>query len=159
MSTRFFPILIAIACSFGAANFSSAAETNFVPSTFAVYVGGFEGGYRVQLTNGVLHYEKIRGVNVVQSQISPTPEQWRKFRQDLDRLKVWNWKADYPNSGIQDGTQWDLQIKYADRTLAAKGDNNYPGKSGKPNRSPKSTETFESFLKSVQALLGGKEFQ
>ncbi|HEY8835624.1 MAG TPA: hypothetical protein VIM09_08570, partial [Chthoniobacterales bacterium] len=57
-----------------------------------------------------------------------------------------------------DGTQWMLDIVYADHSLTAHGDNNYPDATGKPNGSPEPTEAFNRYLAAIKKLIGGKSF-
>jgi hypothetical protein len=136
-------------------------EQSQVPTRFTARIGGFLGAsYSVELRDGaVLYTSSERGKrNQKQETLTPTVAQWREFRQTLDDLKVWQWRADYPNHGVSDGTQWSLDIAYADRSLTAHGDNNYPDATGKPNGRPESTEAFNRYLAAIKKLNGGKSF-
>lgn len=138
-----------------------ADEQSEVPKRFTARIGGFLGSsYNVELHDGALLYTSSeRGQrNQKHATLTPTAAQWREFRQTLDDLKVWRWRADYPRQGTVDGTQWMLEIAYTDRSLTAHGDNNYPDTSGKPNGRPEPTEAFNRYLAAIKKLIGGKSF-
>ncbi len=117
--------------------------------------------YRVELRRGSLSYTKLdaRHRNPKPAIITPTAAQWSKFRQVLDELSVWRWRSEYPNTGTRDGTQWALELAYSDRALKTRGDNNYPGATGRPNESPRPTKAFDVYLAAVEKLLNGRTFR
>ena len=139
----------------------SAGEPSSVPNKLSTHIGGFLGAsYGLELKDGALTYTKASrgGSSREQKTITPTAAQWDEFRRTLDELKVWQWRADYPNSGVMDGTHWSLDIDYSDHALHARGSNNYPDANGKPNGSPESTQTFKRYLAAIQKLVGGEKF-
>ena len=140
---------------------SCGAETNAVPKSFKASIGGFLGPrYSVELRQGTLSYSAANGSRkTALKEVVPTAEQWREFRRFLDRINVWQWHTNYPNPGVDDGTQWSLDIQYPDRALKTQGDNNFPGREGKANGSPKMTKPFGSYTAAVKKLLDGLEFQ
>ena len=91
--------------------------------------------------------------------MAPTETQWVEFRRTLDELKVWRWRTEYPSNGIVDGTQWSLDIAFADRGIKTHGSNSYPDDAGKSNGEPEPTEAFKRYLEAVRKLTGGKSFQ
>jgi hypothetical protein len=93
----------------------------------------------VKLENNVLTY-KIRE-EIGQKQISD--DEWKKFRQELDRLNVWNWKNDYSDRTIADGNHIGFWAKYSDKCVETGGSNGNP-----PN--------FDSVIKALEQLLGKK---
>jgi hypothetical protein len=136
-------------------------EQSQAPTRFTARIGGFLGAsYSVELHDGVLLYTSSeRGQrNQKKEKVTPTAAEWRDFRQTLEDLKVWQWRADYPSQGVVDGTQWMLDIAYADRSLTAHGSNNYPGAGGAPNGRPDTTEVFNRYLAAIRKLIGGKNF-
>jgi hypothetical protein len=138
-----------------------AEEPSQAPTRFTARIGGFLGAsYSVELHDGVLLYTSSeRGQrNQKKEKVTPTAAEWRDFRQTLDDLKVWQWRGDYPSQGVVDGTQWMLDIAYADRSLTAHGSNNYPGTAGAPNGRPDTTEAFNRYLAAIRKLIGGKSF-
>lgn len=140
----------------------SIAEPSPIPERFSAHIGGFLGAsYSLELQNGVLTYTTFgKGhMNPKHETITPTEAQWREFRKALDDLRIWKWHAEYPSNGVVDGTQWSLDIGYADHALHTHGDNNYPDDTGEPNRAPEFTKAFNRYLAAVQKLLGGQTFQ
>jgi hypothetical protein len=91
--------------------------------------------------------------------VTPTAAQWREFRQTLDELNVWQWRAEYPSGGTADGTQWSLELAWDGHALKAHGDNSYPDPGGKPNGKPQPTKAFVRYLAAVKKLIGGKSFE
>jgi hypothetical protein len=140
----------------------SAAEPSPTPKHFSAYIGGFMGAsYRLDLKDGILTYSTFgRGnSNPKHTTVTPTTEQWSEFRQALDGLKVWQWRADYPSTGTLDGTQWLLDVAYADHAIKTGGSNSYPDSSGKPSGKPEYTKDFSRYLEAVKKLIGGKSFE
>lgn len=137
----------------------SAPEPSAIPQHFRASLGGFMGeSYQVQLQDGALIYTVFaRGrSSEKRTTINPTPEQWREFRQALDKLKVWHWRDSYPTNGVMDGTQWSLDIAFGDQSIKTQGSNNYPERDGKPNGAPEFTESFKQYLDAIKKLTGGK---
>ena len=141
---------------------SAAGESSSVPMHFSAYIGGFLGAsYTVELHDGILTYTSSESGhrNEKHAKITPTSGEWRVFRQTLDDLKVWQWRADYPSQGTQDGTQWSLHIAYVDHVLRTHGDNNYPDASGRPIGKSDPTELFKRYLAAIRMLIGGRSFE
>ena len=139
-----------------------AAETNTIPQGFRTSIGGLLGTtYSVEFRSGVLHYSAADGLKTNQVvQVTPSAQQWREFRRALDDLDIWQWRTNYPNSrGVRDGAQWSVEVAYSDRSLKTQGNNNFPGRGGKPSGSPAYTKLFSGYTAAVSKLLGGKEFQ
>src|SRR3954471_17825261 len=156
------PIKLALAFFALVATAGSAGEPLPVPDKFSAHIGGVLGAsYGVELKDGILSYTKSsRGGSArEQKTITATAAQWREFRQSLDEIKVWQWHSDYPTHGVMDGTQWALDIDYSDHTLHARGSNNYPDDTGKPNGSPEQTKAFRRYLAAVQRLIGADKFE
>ncbi len=132
-----------------------------VPKKLTLRIGGMLGStFRVELVDGALVYKVIRAREPSEPvKVAPTPEQWREFRAALDALNVWEWKGDYLNRKVFDGTQWELKIEYPDRSLAAMGSNSYPDDEGKANGKPEFTAAFARYLNAVEKLIGGRVFR
>jgi len=137
------------------------AKSAAVPRIFKARIGGMMGGtYRVELTDGTLVYSTSRGRKDGDPvKVTPTADQWREFRATLDDLNVWRWNADYMNQQVADGTQWALEIGYADHSLKAAGSNSYPDDNGKPNGKPDTTKAFGRYLAAVKKLLDNRTFK
>lgn len=140
----------------------SGADLPPIPKHFSASIRGFLGSsYQLELHGATLTYTAT-GQGHRDSQratVTPTPAQWREFREALDALKIWNWRADYPTNGTVDGTQWALDIAYADHALKTHGSNCYPDSTGKPNGTPEPTKAFNLYLAAIKKLTGGKPFQ
>ena len=139
----------------------SAAKPSPVPKRLSAYVGGYMGvSYSVELHKDTLTYTTFDDghTNPEHATITPSAAQWSEFRRTLYDLKLWQWRNEYPNTDILDGTQWSLDIAYADHALKTHGDNSYPDAHGKPNGKPNSTKVFNRYLASVEKLTG-KDFQ
>lgn len=140
----------------------SGADLPPIPKHFSASIGGFLGSsYQLELHGDTLTYTASgRGHRDPQrATVTPTPAQWREFREALDTLKVWQWRADYPTNGTVDGTQWALDIAYSDHALKTHGSNSYPDSTGKPNGAPEPTKAFNLYLAAIRKLTGGKTFQ
>ena len=127
-------------------------------------IGGFFGGYeRIFWQNNKLQHQFFEHIfpedeevkpNKVLSATTPSTKDWEEFWHEVDVLKVWSWKKDYYNEGVDDGVQWELKIKrQGRRRRRIFGSNAYPEPKG----------TFNSFIKALNKLsnskieLGGEE--
>jgi hypothetical protein len=140
----------------------SGADSPPIPKHFSASIGGFMGSsYQLELQDGTLTHTTFSGGhgNPRRATVTPTSAQWREFREALDALRVWQWRADYPATGTVDGTQWALDIAYADRALKTHGDNSYPDSTGKPNGKPEPTKVFHLYLAAIKKLIGGEIFE
>lgn len=140
----------------------SGADLTPIPKHFSASIGGFLGAsYQLELHGDTLTYTASGGGqrDPLHATVTPTAAQWRDFREALDVLKVWQWRADYPTNGTMDGTQWALDIAYADHALKSHGDNSYPDSTGKPTGTPEPTKAFNLYLAAIRKLTGGKTFQ
>ena len=139
----------------------SAAEPSPVPKEFSAFIGGFNGpSYRLELHDGSLTYTTLRGgQTITKHTIAPSAAQWREFCQALDGFKVWQWRAEYANGQIRDGTQWSLDIAYADHAIKSHGSNSYPDANGRPSGKPDFTTAFQGYLDAIEKLIGGKTFR
>ena len=124
-------------------------------------IGGFFGGYeRIILQNNKLQHQFFEHIfpedeevkpNKVLSATTPSTKDWEEFWHEVDVLKVWSWKKDYYNEGVDDGVQWELKIKrQGRRRRRIFGSNAYPEPRG----------TFNSFIKALKKLSKSKiEFE
>ena len=125
--------------------------------TLNFFIGGFSGGYeRIIWLNDKLHHQYFTGGGVEDEEARPddvlnvattSTKDWEEFWQAVDALKVWSWKKDYYDEGIDDGTQWGLRIKkQGKRGRKIFGSNAYPEPKG----------TFNSFIKALNKLSKSK---
>ena len=131
------------------------APIEYWPTNFYISIGGYMGtSYCVEMEDGYLTYKTfdLGYKNRKKSKIIPTFQQWKTFWHQIDTLNIWDWKSNYPNPGICDGTQWKVEIYYDDKQLKSCGDNNYPGVS------TRSKQMFQKFFEALRNLLGGVSF-
>lgn len=138
-----------------------ASEGTSAPERFRARIGGFMGfTYEIVLKNDYIEYARLAGgQKPLRARIHPTVEQWRAFRAELDAIGVWQWRAEYSDWGVVDGTQWSLDVAYLDRAIKTLGSNDYPGARADPSGGPARSKTFTRYLKAVQRLLDGKSFE
>ncbi|HYG35487.1 MAG TPA: hypothetical protein VEC99_11915 [Clostridia bacterium] len=132
------------------------SENSTSPNTFKFYLGALDGGdwCEVAWEDKTLWYRAgvlFRELPSREVSCTPSPDRWRRFWQDLDRVGVWNWKPDYTDPNVLDGSGWHLEIKHAGRELKTGGDNGYPGANG-PEYSPDTP--FGQFLVALEHLTG-----
>ena len=83
------------------------------------------------------HYEKLSS-----EIINLSREKIEVFINTLDVIKITEWKHNYENPGIMDGTSWSVTICFDNNKEARfTGDNSFP-------------EHWETFCKSMQNLIG-----
>ena len=132
------------------------------PKELRLHIGGYGGlSYSVDLQGDHLLYESIHGdcSSTRSRKTRPAAEDWLSFWQELDRLEVWDWQAEYANPGVCDGTQWEVGIQYGEQRVHSVGDNSNPRADGSSNRSPEPTQCFRGFCRAVSRLLGGLPFR
>jgi hypothetical protein len=102
----------------------------------------------VELREGSLYWQALPGNPGAPEKTTPTEEQWRAFRDAVNRAKVLRWRADYGNpAGREDGPRWSLELKYSRHSITTRGENNYP-----PGR------LFGIYRDAMRKLLGGRPF-
>lgn len=87
----------------------------------------------------------------------PSEEEWKKFWDKMDNIKVWNWKDNYdsPDFVVLDGTSWNLKIELGDKKVESSGSNYYPGENIE-EIVPDQSESFKKFLNALRSLIGFK---
>src|SRR5687768_3493336 len=106
------------------------------PAEFEVYVGNFAGAsYGVWWDGDQLVYESFAPgyQDRRQARIAPSPAQWDRFWQTMERIDVWAWRAHYepgeryePSDVIRDGTHWSLTLACPGRRVVSSGDGAAP---------------------------------
>ena len=115
--------------------------------TLNFYIGGFSGDYeRIIWQNDKLYHFFERSF-LEEDFTIPSTKDWEEFWNAVDTLKVWSWKKDYYDEGVNDGTQWELRIKkQGKRGRKIFGSNAYPEPKG----------TFNSFINALNKLSKSK---
>jgi hypothetical protein len=123
-----------------------------------ISVGGFLGpSFSIETSRDKIIYTKRMDKVPEIIEIKPTPEAYAAYKKALDEINIWGWTDTYFNPNVRDGTQWDIEISYTDKTIKASGSNAYPDETGKSNQSPTQTAYFAKFMEATKALIGGKE--
>jgi hypothetical protein len=141
-----------------------------LPKRLCISIGGFFGPcYEVTFKKGRLTYTYLSSRDACsqdlyqflepqprREEIQPSAKQWQNFRRTLNRLNVWCWQANYPNSAmVCDGVGWSAEIAYSDRSVVSSGDNCFPGWDGRalPITEDGTDNTFEKFCRAVARLI------
>ena len=123
--------------------------------TLNFFIGGFGGGYeRIIWQNNKINYQFFERSfyddeepDKVLSVTAPSTKDWEEFWHEVDVLKVWSWKKEYYDEGVDDGLQWELKIKrQGRRRRRIFGSNAYPEPKG----------TFNSFIRALKKLSKSK---
>ncbi len=127
------------------------------PTAFEFYLGGSVGpSLYVRLVDGRLLYEwaSAGGYSGVVMEASPTPEEWARFRETVDRLGVRGWEPEYVSAhSCCDVTYWHLRMEMDGHSVVVRGANGYPGSSG-----PEVSKQFREFRAAVERLIGRDSF-
>lgn len=97
-------------------------------------VGGYFGGYyqvEVDLENHFVswtHGGRGESANMALRNIRLATG--KKFVEQMQNLDLLNWKAEYVDPGIMDGTQWHVEMEMDGYTITKHGSNDYPDQWG-----------------------------
>lgn len=153
-------VFVAGACSPRSEN---RAPSDTVPDLLSLSIGGLGGSHRVTLQpDGRLEHVTpgAGGGRQEKEIVTIPPGRWAAFRSEMDAIGVWQWRGNFKDHKVLDGTQWGIELAYGDRSLSLSGSNRFPKESGKPSGSTGMTEPFKRYLRAVEALLGdGREFR
>lgn len=96
-------------------------------------LGGYFGGYHdvvvsKTISGALIEYKPPIGaedITTIDKDISF--EEWMNFVRDLYRCYITDWKNRYFDPGVLDGTQWELEITFDDKSILKRhGSNAYP---------------------------------
>ncbi len=117
---------------------------------FYFYHGGFRGpsieimykknNFEISFMNQghfVTHYIK-----------QPSKIKWDKFFLFLDDIKIWEWKKEYIDPNILDGTQWEIKISNSYKKIKSYGSNKFPNK-----------KKFNDLMNEIETLFNLKELK
>jgi hypothetical protein len=85
----------------------------------------------------------------------PSPLEWERFRQALDRLGVWQWADGFERGGNGESNgepTWSLELAWAGRRLRTAGFDAYPPLAEGPDVTP----VFAGFCAAVSRLVGDR---
>ena len=133
-----------------------------MPDELEISIGGYPGPFYSlsQANDTVVYGSRTVGEDSFREEvIIPTAEQWQSFWTALDKIGIWKWCSSYSTPDVLDGTGWSVKIVRGDRTIETGGLNGYPG--GRTGQECKDdpTKRFNTFLRAVRDLVGGREFE
>jgi hypothetical protein len=120
-----------------------------LPSKLYVSIGGYPGpSYALELCDEKLAYSSTQSHSDKSklAYVQPTAEAWSHFQLELDGASVWTWKSRYENPEMVDGTSWSATIHWGERSIHTSGSNKFP-------------KSFRRFLRAIQTLVGGRQFE
>jgi hypothetical protein len=85
------------------------------------------------------------------------------FWHEIEQLGAWNWGRDYNGPLACNCTHWYVEIEHNDKKLESSGDNLLPAVADtvldkEEQRPEKAAINFDSFLTTIEKLLGGRKF-
>lgn len=142
---------------------SKAGQSEVVPTKLIAFAGNtWVGSYHIELDGGTLlfwHGGPQDRTNA--ERITPSLEDWRKFRKELDSNGIWQWQSEYSTRAIYDSTGWIFEIRYADRRVKTEGDGGvFPDKDGAPIRAftQGAEAQYARYVNALRKLIGRDEF-
>ena len=116
--------------------------------SFEFQIGAFSEGFdRVYLEDSTLYHEQPNHPDeppqslLVIEKVKLMEDQINFFWNKLNELQVWNWKKDYFDPDVMDGTEWRLKIIRPKKSqLKVEGQNAYP-------------DNFDDFLKLLNSYI------
>ncbi|MEI7433413.1 MAG: hypothetical protein WCJ93_04090 [Methanomicrobiales archaeon] len=124
-----------------------------LPLDLVFYLGSYPGGaFSVRWNGDALLVEETRGgnFNCTPRSITPGPERWETFWNEIEDIGVWTWDEDYTNPhGCCGVTYWKLALVTVDRAVTCSGEDRFPG-----GESPELTPDFRAFVSAIKTLCG-----
>jgi len=139
--------ILVISFFFLSCNSVKKIEAHNISADF--YIGGFLGtSYIVQIKNQQLSYfTRRRGIKSKEQKQTLSLNDLKQLEKKLIELKVNQWRKEYRNPHIMDGTQWAIQYTSNTLQINSHGSNLFPN-------------NFKKLKKYIsQTLLKGKVFQ
>ena len=140
---------------------------NYLPDQFEVFIGDYWGpSFKIKKSrHDRLEYLTMGyGFRLEAIQfIYPDRVQWEMFWHEIEQLGAWNWGRDYNGPLACNCTHWYVEIEHNDKKLESSGDNLLPAVADtildeEEQRPEKAAIDFDSFLTTIQKLLGGRKF-
>ncbi len=124
-----------------------------LPTSLVFYAGSYSGGALSVRWNGdALLVEETGGGNFDCSPhaITPGPDGWVAFWEEIDEIGVWLWDDVYVNPhGCCGVTYWQLVLDNGERSISCSGEDRFPG-----GVSSGLTPDFRALVTAIQRLCG-----
>ena len=127
----------------------SGRPSSAAPERFEATIGnGRDGYYAVRLLDtGDLLWTFESGLPDEPAEtVVPGRSAWAAFATVLERIGVFDWRPNYENPAVVDGTYWSIELSWNERTVIASGANAYP-------------PGFDEFCNAVEVLFEGRTFR
>ena len=117
---------------------------------FYFYLGGFtELRYEIDYKGNQFNVSFDKNARRITCYIdSPPQSNWDRFWLFLDDINIWEWKKEYVDKNIMDGTQWELKFSNSKKTITSYGSNLFPNK-----------KIFQNLIKEIEILFELKELK
>lgn len=131
-----------------------------------ISIGGYTGrSYRIERVDHAIKYTawQYGYSDPKETIVEPTPEQWKSFWKVCKDIGIGEWEIEYPNPGVVDGTQWEINIQGDTFAASSSGDNAFPD-----DNDPEYVDyeerygyprSFRRFLLAVRRLIGWLPFE
>jgi len=140
---------------------------NYLPNQFEFFIGDYWGpSYKIKKSReNKLEYLTLGyGFRIEAIQyVNPERVQWEMFWHELKQIEAWNWNRFYNGPLACGFTHWYVEIEHNGEKLESSGDSILPRADTvldekAEQRLEKSAPDFDSFLTTVEKLLGGRKF-
>ena len=121
---------------------------------------------KIEWTGSALQYSTDR-LTIDESKpktVTPSPEQWKRFWQEMAAIRLWDWQPSYRVSGILDGTVWRLAVEQSGPgglSVTSGGRNGYPQDADpKKIAGPREgSKAYSRLIAAFRALVGEGAFR
>ena len=134
-------------------------SNEIIPKVFEFRYGGSIDPYsfNIKIENGriVFAFDSFPS-GYSDNYIIPSEEEWKKFWDEMDKIRIWKWIDDYTLEDdlyTLDGSSWNLKIELEDIKVESSGSNAYPGENIKES-DPNQSKSFKKFLNALKSLTG-----
>ena len=141
---------------------------NYLPDQFEIFIGDYWGpSYKIKRSRDDRLEYLIMGYGFRLEAIQfvyPDRLKWEMFWHEMELLGAWNWSRLYNGPLACNGTHWYVEIEHNGKKLESSGDNILSDAADivfdqeLEQRAEKSAVDFDSFLITIEKLLGGRKF-
>lgn len=134
------------------------------PIRFEARIGGIQGfSFSASLAGEQVEYTEFsEGLQpILTEKLVPSPSKWHALHKAMDDVALWHWESEYFNPNVIDGTSWEIECVWGDKSIQTAGSNAYPSDEdpAKTAYCPNIPDRFDKMLRAVSALLNGAPFE